>query len=450
MTPYTPIRSSFEFIDFPMHYLHSNLSTNAFPTIKDVFLYAGSMVVTPIVLCAVPLTITADIVVGIAESAFCLIYRRDGLQAVGAVAKKKMIVSPLHQLTYVMITLGAGAVLISGICGSIMAKAKSGPSAQLVANQSFKFILSLTTLPFIWVHSNPAVESKKDANKIKNSALLRLIHNKMVFIAANVAAIALAYLLHKQFLSIEASPKASIIILASCVSVFALHSYRLSQRFIGSLSNSWNHRCFNIFKNGGTQDESGRIYTDQGFRGVSLEDWERVAEEDYQRYKPQYTYGYPHSEDPTGYGRTWNRGTRTEYGSQSSGYSYNHNTSTQPQNWKAFWEKLIGSNQIDRHFKHANALYNTFRDGILAGKSPSELLGLEANPTPQEIKKAYYQYSRVIHPNNNPDRNEESKILFQCLNEARSILDPMPKQAQEPSQTRNKNKPTPNSLVPVK
>ena len=196
-----------------------------------------------------------------------------------------------------------------------MAKAKSGPSAQLVTNQSFKFILSLTTLSFIWVHSNPAVASKKEANKIKNSAFLRLIHNKMVFIAANVAAIALAYLLHKQFLSVEASPKASILILTSCVSLCAPYSYRLSQRFIGSLSNSGTINVSTFLKMAAPKINLGASSTDQGFRGVSLENWEGVAEEAYQRYKPQYTYGYP-----SGYDRTWNRGNRTEHASQSSGY----------------------------------------------------------------------------------------------------------------------------------
>src|SRR5271157_5488898 len=101
--PHIPIRSAFTIIEKPLRYCYDNYNpTNDGSTsnVKNYLAYLGGMAVYPIVVCAAPVTMVADMTIGVAECIFCAIYRRDSLADIATLAKKKLVISPLHHLTF--------------------------------------------------------------------------------------------------------------------------------------------------------------------------------------------------------------------------------------------------------------------------------------------------------------------------------------------------------------
>ncbi|MBS0648525.1 MAG: J domain-containing protein [Verrucomicrobia bacterium] len=139
---YSPIPSAFQLIEYPTRYVHDEfiktiknkirprwqtslertrllqwLKVNAdfeLPNFNSAKWYVAGMVVYPLVFCGTPLTILADMIVGIAETAFCFYHgfsRYDLLE----IAKRKIIVSPTQQLMYLMMSSAVPAMTLFGV-----------------------------------------------------------------------------------------------------------------------------------------------------------------------------------------------------------------------------------------------------------------------------------------------------------------------------------------------
>jgi hypothetical protein len=72
----------------------------------------AGMIVYPLVACAAPVTMVADMTIGVVECVFCTLIRRDSLEAVAELAKKKIVISPLHHFIFVTTSLAQSAFVI--------------------------------------------------------------------------------------------------------------------------------------------------------------------------------------------------------------------------------------------------------------------------------------------------------------------------------------------------
>lgn len=78
--------------------------------------YLGGIAALPVTLCSVPITAIADVVVGVAECAFCL-YHGMGRAELLTIAHRKFIVSPCQHLAFCIGTLAGLGVGYAIICG---------------------------------------------------------------------------------------------------------------------------------------------------------------------------------------------------------------------------------------------------------------------------------------------------------------------------------------------
>lgn len=385
---YTPFPSAFEIIEKPLRYCHDRIEPKKdweAPSNQDCLMYLGGMAAYPFVFCAAPLTMTADIVTGIAESIFC-ICRGFKLRDVAQLAKKKIIISPLHHLSFVAVNLGLPSLLILTLSLPLL---PSTPKHQ---------ILSACTLLAgigLYCFSNPLVDEADQAKALKNlpKIVRQIVHRKEVFVVTNVALAVFAY----SRLSILLFPRdiASLAVkfMLPMLSIHWMIYYTISQRLIGSFSAAYNHNVFSIFKDGGAKDKKdqfNRTYQDRGFSGVSLEDWDLKAEGYYQNYRSSY-------------------------------HSSNSSDEWTPGDWKAFLKSDFDKIKATTHQK--NSLYQEFKTRVLGNKPPLELLGLSSIYTKEDVIKAFRKYSRAVFPDKNEDKLEAA-ALFKCLSEARYQLDP--------------------------
>lgn len=111
-TVYTPLPSAFQLIDAPIHFMHERTRSaqdNLGPR-KDIKFLTGWLAGFPvycIAVCATPVTIVADMVIGVTECAFCAL---KGLPSsdIASLAKKKILVAPLHQMIFLIHAIGLG------------------------------------------------------------------------------------------------------------------------------------------------------------------------------------------------------------------------------------------------------------------------------------------------------------------------------------------------------
>lgn len=102
---YIPLPSAFQLIDIPIQYMHGTVESahpqGGNPRIVPFFAayFGGGFVVYCIAVCATPVTIVADMVAGVAECAFCTLKGYSSAE-IASLAKKKFLVSPLHQLIF--------------------------------------------------------------------------------------------------------------------------------------------------------------------------------------------------------------------------------------------------------------------------------------------------------------------------------------------------------------
>jgi hypothetical protein len=351
-------------------------------------MYLAGMVAYPLVFCATPLTMAADVIMGVAESAFC-ICRGFKLKDVAELAKKKIIISPIHHLTFLSLSLGLPSIILLTIS---LALPDLTPKRQLLFGCSTLLGIGL------FFFSHPLVDEKSHAIALNNlpKKLREIVHRKEVFVIMNIALAALAYsrfssvpfLSHKDIASIG---------IKYMLPLLALHwklYYTLSQRLIGSFSPSYNHQIFSIFKEGGAKDKADRFdrsYQDLGFSGVSLEDWDAKAERTYEHYRSHYTSPQTFKPVREHFNR-WQEFLKNEY---------NCITAVQDQE---------------------DSLYKEFKTRVREGKPPLDLLGLGSIFTQQDVIKAFRKYSRALRPDQNTSK--EAAALFKCLLEARYLLDP--------------------------
>jgi hypothetical protein len=128
---YSPLPSTFQLIEYPTRYVHDKFVETlkseikprwqisleriyAFRLLKTytgfeldnfnrVKWYVPGIVVYPLIFCGTSLTILADMIVGIAETAFCC-YHGFSKYDLLEIAKRKIIVSPVQQLMYLMMS----------------------------------------------------------------------------------------------------------------------------------------------------------------------------------------------------------------------------------------------------------------------------------------------------------------------------------------------------------
>jgi hypothetical protein len=277
---------------------------------------------------------------------------------------------------------------------------------------------------FLGVLSTPLVQNMEHAKEAQNmpAFLKPLTQNRLLFMAVQTFFIASA---SWNFISLGIYTLPALSVVNICALPLAITSllwtfnYTLSQRMIGSLPSSWNHETFSIFidrgaavKEVGTRfpyagdPEPGQTFQDLGFSDSNAAFWEAFADNCHEQYKK----------------------------------------ARQHLEWQTFLRTVDFSKiGID---VHDNSHYTEFRNRIRSRKSPSELLGLGAKPTPKEIKQAFYKYSKALHPDKNQGK-EESKVLFQCLNEARSQLETELEEKAKPKQKPSNNNSASNELVPA-
>jgi len=387
-TTYTPFPSAFEIIEKPLRYCHDHIEPQKdwqAPSNQDCLMYLGGMIAYPFVFCAAPLTMAADIVTGIAESVFCLC-RGFKLRDVAQLAKKKIMVSPLHHLTFVAVNLGLPSILIITL---------SLPVIPLPPKQRFLSCCALLAGLGVYFFSNPLVDEADQAKALNNlpKPLKQFVHQKEVFVITNVALAVFAYSHLSSFFDRRDITSIAVKYMLPMLSIHWMLYYSTSQRLIGSFSAAYNHQVFSIFKDGGAKDKKDpfhRTYQDLGFSGVSLEDWDVKAERHYNNYRSSY-----HDSESS---NEWTLG-----------------------DWKAFLKADFG--KIKASTSPENPLYQEFKTRVLTSKPPLELLGLSYIYTKEDVIKAYRKYARVVYPDQNIDKNE-ADALFKCLTEARYQLDP--------------------------
>jgi hypothetical protein len=422
--PHKPIRSAFTIIEKPLRYCYDQYNpTNdgSYPSVKNCLAYLGGMAVYPIVVCAAPVTMVADMTVGVAECIFCAVVRRDSLADIASLAKKKLVISPLHHLIFIITSLALPAFCLTSLLYNAQAPLSWLATAKLWLIPLPGFVLSIL--------STSLVQNAEHAKEVQEMpALIKpLTQNRLLFMAIQTFFIASA---SSNFLSLGIYTLPALTVLQVCALPLAITSllwtfnYTLSQRMIGSLPSSWNHATFSIFidrgaavKSVGTRfdyagdPEPGQTFQDLAFSDSNTIFWETFAEKCHAEYQKQRK-----------------RQKQVE--------------------WNAYLDKVdftkIGT------AAHDNLLYTQFRQGILDRKSPSELLGFVQKPTADELKKAFRKYSRAIHPDKNKDREAESTILFQCLQEATCQLEEKPEaEVVDPSQEPSNNSSAFTELVPV-
>jgi hypothetical protein len=348
-------------------------------------MYLGGMAAYPFVFCAAPLTMAADVVTGIAESFFC-ICRGFKLRDIAQLAKKKIIVSPLHHLTFVAVNLGLPSLLIITL---------SLPVLPLPPKQRFLSCCTLLAGLGLYFFSNPLVDEADQAKALNRlpRPIKQIVHQKEVFVITNVALAVFAYWHLSSFFNPRDIASLAAKYMLPVLSIHWMLSYTTSQRLIGSFSSAYNHQVFSIFKDGGAKDKKdpfNRTYQDLGFSGVSLEDWDVKAERRYEDYRSSYHDNEASDE--------WT-----------------------PGDWKAFLKADF--DKIKASTPHENSLYQEFKTRVLESKPPLELLGLSSIFTKEDVIKAYRKYSRIVYPDKNIDK-DEANALFKCLTEARYQLDP--------------------------
>lgn len=389
---YTPFPSAFEILEKPLRYCHDHIEPQKdlqAPSNQDCLMYLGGVAAYPFVFCAAPLSMAADVVTGIAESFFC-ICRGFKLSDVAQLAKKKLIVSPLHHLTFVAVNLGIPSILILTLSLPIL---PLPPKHQILS--------SCTLLAGIGLYffSNPLVNEADQAKALNRlpKPVRQIVHRKEVFVITNIALAVFAY----SRLSILLSPRDIASVAAKyMLPLLTIHwmlYYTTSQRLIGSFSPAYNHQVFSIFKDGGAKDKNdkfNRTYQDLGFSGVSLEDWDVKAEKDYNDYRSSYS-ALP----------------RESKSLESSLHC---------------WQVFLKDNykKIKPITDQENLLYKEFKTRVSEGKPPLELLGLSSIFTKEDVVKAYRKYTRIVHPDQNSNKFDEADALFKCLCEARYQLDP--------------------------
>jgi len=287
-SPYLPIRSAFTVIEKPLRFFYARYHTHYDPlqSLKDRF-YLGGMVVYPIVICATPVTMVADVAIGIAECIFCTFVRGDSLRDVAELARKKIVVSPLHHLTFIITSLTPSALYL-GYLLQIIVSMPEGPKWAFAKTA----LIFATGLAAFWI-STPLLLGDPHDNKVflKIPASLQPFNqNRLLYMAVQTFFIALA-LRNFVFLELHTAPWSMLLItsaiplaIASLVWIF---SYTLSQRMIGSFSPSWNHQAFSIFINRGAQIKQvgtgfqadginrkpGMTFQDVGFTDSDLTYW---------------------------------------------------------------------------------------------------------------------------------------------------------------------------------
>ncbi|MBS0648780.1 MAG: J domain-containing protein [Verrucomicrobia bacterium] len=402
---YTPFKSAFEILEKPLRYCHDRMEPQddlTPPSNTDCFMYLGGMVAYPFVFCAAPLTMAADVIMGVVESAFC-ICRGFKLKDVAELAKKKILVSPIHHLTFLSSSLGLPSIIMLTI---------SLPLPDLSPKRQFLFSCATLFGMGLLFFSHPLVDEKSQATALNNlpKRVREIVHRKEVFTVTNVALAALAYF-RFSFIPFFTQKDIALIGVKYILPLLALHwklYYTLSQRLIGSFSPSFNHQIFSIFKEGGARDKKDplhRSYQDLRFSGVSLEDWDAKAERFYEQYRSSYT----------------SKKTRRSVPHQGN-----------------IWQVFLNDEyiKIKSSINQEDAVYKEFKTRILGGKLPLELLGLSPIFTEQDIIKAFRKYRRVLHPDKNA--SPEAVALFKCLCEARYLLDPQSRPVIIPDESKNR------------
>jgi hypothetical protein len=400
--PHTPIRSAFTVIEKPLRFFYDQYEApngNSYRP-KNYLMYLGGMVVYPLVICAAPFSMVADMTIGVAECIFCAIVRRDSLADIADLAKKKLVVSPLHHLTFIITSLALPALCLA----AMLYQAQATITTSWVVGA--KGLLPIAGL-FLSFLSTSLVKNAEHAKGIQEmpASIKPLTQNRLLFMAVQTFFVVSA---PWNFLSMGFYTLPALSILYTCALPLAVTSllwtfnYTLSQRMIGSFSSSWNHDTFSIFIDRGAlvklvgtrSDYAGDPKPGQTFQDLAFDDcntifWETFAEKCHDDYKKE--------EAPQ----------------------------DKVEDWNAFWKEFLGDNcQKLNSTSDENKLYTQFREGVLAGKPAFELLGLQENSFDKAaVRKAFHLYALFLHPDKNRGRPEQAELLFKCLNEARKQLD---------------------------
>jgi hypothetical protein len=387
-TAYIPLPSTFTCVEKPLRYVYDRFD----PSHNNALhMYLAGMIVYPLTLCAASVTMVADMAIGVAECTFCTL-RGSGLRDVAELAKKKIIISPLHHLIFVTTSLAESAFVIVLWNYNVL---------------SAKFWLVLFTYTLCGL-SSPLICSMSEAEFIQNmqnanSPFRSLFENKMLNIALQISFIAKAAWDLISLVSTRQLTVLKIVIPIALASLRWIFNYTLSQRLIGSFSPSWNHQALSIFRDRGAPVKEvgtrfvakdpvpNSTFQDLAFSDCNTAFWEAQFQEYFEEHDPNTN--------------------RLPRGASAA-------------EWKDFWTNFISNDRgkIDSSNAHEKNLYNQFRDSVLAGKPAIELLKLPEDSSKSAILKAYKTYSRVLHSDTNPTRFDEASILFKCLGEAKFQL----------------------------
>ncbi len=80
--------------------------------------------------------------------------------------------------------------------------------------------------------------------------------------------------------------------------------------------------------------------------------------------------------------------------------------------------KLLDKKENSKFFD-----YNEFKLNLMDGKSAKDLFKLKNEFTKKDLKKSYYAYALLFHPDKNIGNEEEAAVLMKCINEIRFQLE---------------------------
>jgi DnaJ domain len=174
-------------------------------------------------------------------------------------------------------------------------------------------------------------------------------------------------------------------------------SYQIAQRSVRILPEFLSHKHFNIFIDGGAENEFGEKFVDD----------------------------IPDTRD---YWKQYKRARSKQSSQSSDSHSKTHKSSSSTSTIPEFfsWTDYLGDEfkNISRIIEEKDSpKYKEFKQGIFANKTPRELLEFPTGSEKSKLKKTFGSFALALHPDKNLCRAKEAEALFKCLTKAVDLLD---------------------------
>lgn len=183
---------------------------------KFIVTFLGSTAINPVILCLTPITLVADIALGLIEALWAKLYHKASSHQVELILRKKWMASPCQHLTFLGANSAVMLLLFAKPLLKIWFQSQSNPSTWIIKKID-KWVIT------------------KIANRASTTRL------SAVWPFGRVAT--------------------TVMVVSS---IFAVPAYHITQKIVGNDLPDWARpEGFNIFINGGAPDKDGKLFTEK-------------------------------------------------------------------------------------------------------------------------------------------------------------------------------------------